>query len=337
MFQHILVPLDGSQSAEQALPVAARIARATHASLTLLQIIPPMETLLSPIEPQVFVEDFSEDDVAEAKDYLSEVERREAFDGLGIRIEVRIGPIGATLLHFAREQDIDLIVMSSHGRTGLKRWIMGSVARHVARESTIPTLILRSNGPSPITANNTTNEQVQTTRVLVALDGSPLAETILSAAAGVCAALAMPEHGNLHLVRVVHVIPTIEEHKEMIAQINTQALADARAYLEEIEQRIHTGAFAAYHLNVSVSVVLDSSGTDIPLRLIETSTCAKGTQGFDGCDIIALATHGRRGLRHLIEGSFAEEVFDTTRLPLLVMHPLEAQIRKNVVAAFALV
>ncbi len=336
MFQHILIPLDGSQSAEQAIPVAARIARATHASLTLLQIIPPMETLISPIEPQIFVEDFSEVDVTAAKDYLATLETSEIVDGLGIRIEVRVGPIGMTLLDFAHEQGIDLIVMSSHGRTGLKRWIMGSIARHVARESTIPALILRINDPSPATQAEP-KAITHTSRVLVALDGSPMAETILPAAAGLCAALATPAQGNLHLVRVVHVIPTVEEHRETIMQMNTQAIADARAYLEQIEQRMHEGDFAAYQLNVSASVVLDPTGADIPLRLIETSECAGNTPGFDGCDVIALATHGRRGLQRLVEGSFAEEVFDNTRLPLLVIHPQQAQAHKNVVAAFALV
>ena len=158
MFQRILVPLDGSERAERALPVAARIAQTTGGSLLLLRVVgipPEYRTYLYGAyvaQTPVFVQEIVDAERARAEEYLAVAAQSEFLMGIPTETRVEQGAVAATVLDTAQEQKTDLIIMCSHGDTGLKRWMLGSVAQKVARHSPVPVLVLHQEGIIPFSA-----------------------------------------------------------------------------------------------------------------------------------------------------------------------------------------
>lgn len=322
MFRHILVPLDGSTRAEQALPVAARIARTTGGTLTLLRIVTNMEHV-DVDSKRVPLDGALAADIAMAKDYLAQVattDETDVFEGIGIKMEVLIGIPAQEILEYTPTHQVDLIVMCSHGTTGFTRWMLGSVAQMVARYSPIPVFVLREGGPLPIDGPDTPGRPL---RILVALDGSPFAEKVLVPAAQLCAALAAPTQGVLHLILVLRRLTGIYDHKETIAAIHALAISDARTYLNDIARRLREPDLAPLNLGVTSSLVIKEDVADTLLKVAESGKYIEGIEGFDGCDIIALATHGRGGLARWVMGSVTERILGATKLPLLIVRPSE--------------
>jgi nucleotide-binding universal stress UspA family protein len=136
----ILVPLDGSLLAELALAPAIDLARDKGAKLVLLRAAEAHTTVADPTEAQVAV-------VREAEEYLAGVRTRVLEDGLDdIETSVWYGPPAEAIVEAARYRLADLIVMSSHGRSGLGRLVLGSVAERVLRATPTPILLIRAGG-----------------------------------------------------------------------------------------------------------------------------------------------------------------------------------------------
>ncbi len=332
MFQRILVPLDGSERAEEAISTAAYLARTTGASLFLVRVVRPSLTyagtypygwespgMLKQAEAQV---------ETGARDYLSRLILTEHLDTIHHHIEVLNGLPIPCILQFVRDNKIDLIVMRSHGETGIKRWLLGSVARDIVRHSPAPALIIRD---ASIPAFTKLQELLHTIRILVPLDGSHFAESALLPAAQLSAAFASPAQGAIHLMQTVHYISEdADKHKEVITKINKDTRAEAEAYLKNVKQRFSTGDLAQFHLQVTSSVVPHADRTEIWKCIIEEAEQAQvqslhspvfgDVTECAGCDVIAMATHGRHGLQHLLEGSITESVLDASKHPLLIVY-----------------
>jgi nucleotide-binding universal stress UspA family protein len=151
--RRILVPLDGSALAEQALPLAATLARQAGASLILLQSTGWARAAVADY-PAFFAGGLGADHLLEqaeesARAYLAQVSRRLGEQGLTVQLEVTPEPAADAILAGAAAQQADLIVMSTHGRGGLGRWVYGSVADRVLRLATLPVLLVRANGADP--------------------------------------------------------------------------------------------------------------------------------------------------------------------------------------------
>ncbi len=319
MFHHIVVPLDGSSRAEQALPVAAHLARASHGTLTLLRVITPrLEVDLKLIGLSRHIELSQETDMAQANDYLAQVTSSNDFEGIDIQTEVMTGAPATTIRLFAQLHHVDLIVLCSHGYTGFKRWRLGSVALHVIQRSTAPVLVLSEGSSIPIGRPEGSTHPL---RVLLALDGSPLAETALVPAAQLCACLAAPAHGALHLTRVV---PFSE-----LADDRQLAESNVRAYLKTIEQRLQVRDLAELGLMVTSSVVVHTDVADSLIREAEHGEFIGDNEELHGCDLIAMATHGRGDPHRWFMGSITEHVLGATTLPLLVVRPHQAQMEEH--------
>ncbi|MDQ2903230.1 MAG: universal stress protein [Chloroflexota bacterium] len=320
MFKRILVPLDGSTRAERAIPAAARIARATGGTIVLLRVVnPPVDYTVSLVQPALLTEPGMEAEIAEANRYLADLVETVLPKTIDIKTEVISGAVTPTILGTIEEQQIDLMVICSHANTGIKRWILGSVAQKVARHGPVPVLVLREDGTVP-----TAGASPDTThpfRILVGLDGSALAEAALEPAAQLAAAFAAPAEGALHLVRVLHLSPVKAGEHTHDSEVTRQGQMDAKAYLDAIEQRLHEGMLAGLHLQVTSSTVLDADIAGTIIKVAETGESTEGTGLFVGCDMIAMATHGRSGLQRWTLGSITEHVLGTTRLPMLIVHP----------------
>lgn len=321
MFQRILVPLDGSVRAEGAIAVAARIARATGGSIVLLNVVESQtEYNIYSVQPTIVTPGDVEVTRTHATDYLHSVMLKDDLEGVGVHIEVLTGSVGATLCSFAQSTAADLIVMCSHGYTGLKRWFLGSVADVVTRSSPVPVLILRDG--CPLVTEGTLDGG--TLRALVPVDGSPLSEAAIEPAAQLVAALAAPESAALHLLRVVD-FPDRYGHGKSQANIDLdmieQATQVSKAYLTSLMEQLQKGTIG--HLNLALTASVES-GSDVASTIIETGELNK-----NGCTLLAMSTHGRSGWGRWVIGSITERVLHNTRLPLFVVHPQQPATQKE--------
>jgi nucleotide-binding universal stress UspA family protein len=326
MFKRILVPLDGSPRAETAIPVAARLARASGGTILLAQVA-SIPLLYDSYGVASSIADMVNTEVQSAEDYLKVMKESEGLAGMPVETSVLVGAPAQTLLSVATMYKADLIVMTSQGKTGVKRWILGSVAQKIARHSTIPVLVLRENGM--MTAGR--GRDTTPVRALVTLDGSALARTALKPAVQLVAGLSSPVPGTLHLLRVVK--PLSYDEKKVntgyIEHMQEQGLHKARIYMQSVVEHLREGVFGKLNLTITWSV---ASGDDVADTIIKVAEF--GDQTMSGsipacCDLIVMATHGRTGLQHWVLGSITERVLSATRLPLLIVRPDETTFQKS--------
>jgi nucleotide-binding universal stress UspA family protein len=315
MFQHILVPLDGSTRAEQALPVATRIARATGGSLLLVQVVPQPIDYSGGWAPIVAGE-MIEVEMDGATDYLKAMAASQLLAGIETRTEVSLGMAAQYLIAVTEEHEVDLVVLCSHGRTGFTRWALGSVAHSLVHQSAVPVLVLRQEEALSLSSNG---DRKRPLRTLVPLDGSPLAEAALSPATHLTAALAAPGRGALHLVQVVKPFPSTTE-EGVVSELNAEAIQRAKAYLAHVVERLQ-GMVKDLRLAVTYSVELGTDVASTLVNLAEHRSEGKDAEGVGACDLIAISTHGRGGLERWVMGSVTDRVLNTTRLPMLTVRP----------------
>lgn len=316
MFDRILVPLDGSRRAEQALPIAARLARASRGTIVLLRVVTILNEFVSylalePIQTQVDIEATIE----EARNYLAHIATGRSLAGMHIETEVILGQAAATILSEVNTHHFDLIVLCSHGYTGMMRWFMGSVAEKVAYHSPVPVLVLREGGPQPV---GTYPSIEGPWHVLVPLDGSARAQEAIAPAARLSAALSAPARGALHLTRVV-VQP---DPAEISHRTRENMMHRAKQYLGSIVERIREGLVAGpvadLQLAITWSVTLDE---DIASGIIWVAEGGEDAEVFGRCQVIAMTTHGSDGMSRWMMGSITQRVLHATRLPLLIVRP----------------
>jgi len=316
MFQRIIVPLDGSRRAERAIPVAAPLARASQGSIVFLRVVVPRHDVgFYGAEPAVGVLPSQlESTIAEADQYLSSVATmfRDYLTGIKIETEVETGSVASTILSTVRFEHGDLIVLCSHGETGLKRWVLRSIALQAVRHSPVPVLILNERDTvRPL------EEPTHPLHVLVPLDGSMLAETALPPVLQLVAALSPKgKEGTLHLLRVIDVPSrsgTMRGQTRIDTLLREHERQEAQKYLDAVVKRLQEEAEGTIHLSFTTLVIIRP---DVPGTILQEAE--KGQ-----CDLIALATHGRSGLMRALMGSVTERVVGHTTLPLLVTRPLK--------------
>jgi nucleotide-binding universal stress UspA family protein len=306
MYRRLLVPLDRSSLAEEAIGHAASIARQSGATIDLVLVHEPLAF-------GGFADLPWEADSSAERKYLEAI-AAELESGANVRVTCAVvrGAPGDMIGQRARDIGADLIVMTSHGRTGFSRTWLGSVADAVMRKSAIPVLMLR-----PEYATTTRRTAVQTVqRILVPLDGSPLAIGILPAATN----LARAAHASIVLLRVVPVIPVMTAYEPTVAVTTmpivpdkpaTQQLADeANTEMESVARRLHQETGVAVESQVVVAEQIAQSIVD--------------QIGAKDVDVVAMSTHGRGASRWLF-GSVADKVLRSSRVPVLLYRPVDAR------------
>ena len=204
---------------------------------------------------------------------------------------------------------VDLVVMMSHGRTGLSRWVLGSVAQYIARHAKTPVLVLRENIPL-VGGMDTTERRLD---VLVPLDGSPRAELLLPGVAGLLDDLRISSDVD---VRLVYVLDPCELK---IAQMEESiAIEGAHAYLKHIAERMQA-AYPHARLTITWSVAVNSDVASALIAMAESRAGMAQTGVPTSYDLVAMATHGRTGLARWALGSITERVFGSLTLPLLML------------------
>lgn len=305
MYRSILVPLDGSPFAEQSLPIATSIAKKSHATLTLVRVWDPSSYRdASELVPPAVNADAPER--VAATEYLDAVATRlRSTSESSVNVSVRAGRIAGAIEECATEIGADLIVMTTHGRTGVSRAWLGSVTDAVVRLLAIPVLLWR-----PVEAPSPDAEVGLFRRIVIALDGSEAAEEILPhiTAVGTLADAAYT------LVRVVRPVVTPVHPYAYTAPAwqddpaaTEAAMSHARSYLGAIADRLKRAHPAAA---VEIDVRLDQRVGSAIVDAVRDHSA----------DLVALTTHARRGVRLLL-GSVADKVLRGTEGAILVLHP----------------
>jgi nucleotide-binding universal stress UspA family protein len=319
MFRTVLVPLDGTPFGEQALPVAVSVARRSGAALHLVRAHVPTVSVEGPVllDARGDLEEQGRE-----RAYLGEVAGRVAARAPQLAIATQllegaeVGVLADALLAYAANVGADLIVLSSHGRTGLARWWFGNVADDLVHRTSLPLLLVHASDTSPCW-----EPEPVFRHILVALDGSPLAEQILAAVAplGVCMG------SEYSLVQVIEPVPVPVADPTLAAAAPVEAAVlrsqqeAARAYLRRLSVRLRGESEGPA---VHTCVVLDPEPAEAILSFVGRAPgSASCPDARHPLDLIALATHGRSGLSRLLLGSVAARVLKHTTVPLFLQRP----------------
>lgn len=297
-YQSIVLPLDGSLLAEQAIPLAQTIAERARAKLKLVLVH----------EPNVFMEPGP---VYTKVELAMQKADREYLKSVTARVRQRLGrsvssavlqgiPVAQTLATYTRELGADLVVMTTHGRGGLRRAWLGSVTDQLVRSSEIPVLVLRAR------EEGVAEPATELREILVPLDGSPLAEAALTPAAE----LARLWDAEISLVQVVRPIILTGPHLTFPSGYSEQVTAIrrelARDYIRDVAERLRETGVKAN----GIAVI----GGSVPETLIDLATPERTS-------LMVVATHGRGGMKRLVLGSVADKLVRGAQVPLLVVKP----------------
>ena len=144
MYRKILVPLDGSELAECVLPHVKAVASGSdRGKVVLLGIVEPLP---AGTPPAVDFEVVQKAGVKEAEKYLARIQAKLSKEGLNVEVEVLTGRPAETITDFVRREKVDLVALATHGRSGISRWVFGSVADKLVRSLSVPVLLIRPEG-----------------------------------------------------------------------------------------------------------------------------------------------------------------------------------------------
>jgi nucleotide-binding universal stress UspA family protein len=312
MFDHILVPLDGSSLAECVLPHAIAFAKAFDAEVTLLQVLErphgsAIARAIDPLEWQIVK--------AEAGDYLDEVTAR--LKGLNLKVKSSLmeGQAAENIIEFAHQRNIDLIVLSSHGQSGLSGWNVSSVVQKIVLRSYTSMLIVRAYQPD---ANDLANRGYR--RLLVPLDGSQRAEVVLPAAKVI-------SHYYRSKLLLAHLacqpaihsrFPLTPAETELVTPIMDHNRKWTAKYLEEIRSHSIPEVDSRIH-------IIDGGYIELH-NLVEA----------EDVNLVLLSAHGQTGNPRWPYGSVALSfiVYGTTPL-LIVQDFYRDEVQKTIAEIFA--
>ncbi len=316
MFTKALVPLDGTEVSEGIIPFITQFARGLEMGVVLATAVEfgPLRSGALGRLAGGLGQPFSADSPGPVPDELQERSRRDilsrlddladriALEGIAAESSVGFGPASETIIRMAQESNCDLIAMSTRGRGTLGSGLLGSVTYKVMHESPVPVLAI-----TPERARRHWDADYGISRVIVPLDGSELAESVLPYAAVLSGRMDMS-------VTLVQVLPPDDFYTDGYTVIEVQPgagdrmEADARRYMEGIARQMRDEG-----LGVAVETVQGKPSFEI-------AEMARATDH----NMIALATHGRSGVSRLLLGSVAEAVVRESGDPVLVVRSATA-------------
>ncbi|MFN2243767.1 MAG: universal stress protein [Anaerolineae bacterium] len=300
MATRILVPLDGSSLAEQALPSAVAWAQRLPADLVLFRAIwIPADIAEMLDESTVKLNAIVVQLEAEAKDYLAALVEQIGEVGLEACAAVRQGPAADAILDYAEQTGVDQIVMATHGYSGIKRWTHGSVAERVLQAAQVPLLLVRASERDQAAD---WRQPLHCRRILVPLDGSPVAEQILPTVTQL--AKSFNAEVTLFQVPIAYVSGwmTGDWYLPIYGVLET-AEKDGEAYLRAAADHLEGQGIKATTATAIGSV----------------ASCIVEYAAANNMDLIAMCTHGRTGLARWALGSVADRVLRAGDKPILLV------------------
>lgn len=295
MFSKILLPLDGSQIAEKAVPYGEEFVKKLGSELVLLHVCGPEHRQLENMH-RAYLEKWAETITEKVK---------KGPGGKAIKITVRIesGEPSDNICSIVAQNDFDLIIMTQAGTSGLKTSMLGSVVEHVCRTVPIPVLLVR-----PQYDHYVIGKKRLISRILLPLDGSELSQLALPVAQELASRL----NARITLFQMAsRAYPYASADTRggisvvSNTQLNDYEVIARRQELIMVENKLKAQGIKATHYVIS--------GTDAANEIIETGSKTNA-------DIIIMSTHGRSGISRWVFGSTAEKVLHHGDLPLLLIN-----------------
>lgn len=323
MYKQMLIPLDGSSLAEVVFTYAKELSGRLGINLVFLNVCSPEESELLPMR-RAYVERMAEI----VRNQSMEVQKQIGIGTEGkpveAKAEVVTGYPADEILRYADENQIDLILIATHGRSGIKRWGLGSVADKVLRMSKVPIWLVRASVPKEVIY-----DEFPTRSILVPLDGSELAESVLPHAEAVAkqrgaelihvvllrvcelADMAFTSPASYYLMpdrypptRPVNWEKYVEQETDRCKSTNEQYLAGIAKRLEAAGLRVRIEVIAG-------KLPLEVKPADEILDYVSKKPV----------NLIVMATHGRSGLSRWAYGSVAEKIVYGGNTPVLLIKP----------------
>lgn len=278
MFRRVLVPLDGSESALKVLPLAARLAPGAGWTFLTTVDLAWADDGISP---------YTESLMKDAGGRLRRLAEQWTPALKSIETRVTVGDPSEAILGEAKPDAFDLVAMTTHGRSGLTRWLLGSVAEKVLRGSDIPVLVARS-------ALGAKEEPIR--RIALTLDGFPSSEQALPLARH----LARQHDAGLRLIHVIE--PNNFSTDTELGRVVLDRLTRLELRVREVHAKLEGEG-------LTTEVVVTHG--DPASRILDY--CREHP-----VDLLVIATHGRRGIQRWTLGSVTERVLRAAEMPLLV-------------------
>ena len=301
MYKKILVPLDGSKLAEAAVTYAKDLAGRLNLDVVLLHVCNPVFQQYASMH-RMYIEHAATVAAQKIKQVQEELSGGKAVQAVDVRGELAIGYPPEEILRYAEENKVDIIMMTTHGHSGLMRWAMGSVADKVLRASKIPVCLARVGDADEITA-----EKWVTRTIIVPLDGSELAEAVLPhvrALAGQCDA----ELEEIVLLRVCeYPFIAVEYPEEDWTRYVNWAIENCKnvseQYLAGVKRR------------------LQCTGLDVRTKVLtgEAADVIIGYAKENPFNLIVMSTHGYSGIGRWVFGSVADKILHGVSSPVFLV------------------
>jgi nucleotide-binding universal stress UspA family protein len=317
MFNPILVPLDGSQLAECVFPHVSAMAHSFEAEITLLRIL---EKNQAGAPAQLFDLLNWQINKTKAALYLEKMKARMQEAGLQARTVVLDGLVAEGITEYAQSQGMKLIILSSHGHTGLSKWGISSTAQKIILSAPTSLLIVRANQ-----FGDRSGELVETPvyqHILVPLDGSQRAENVLP----IITRLAQFHKPQVHLVQVVQTpemarqMPPAREDIDLAAQVVARNMEEAGHYLEQVKSRSSL------------------EGIAVQTHLITSDNAAATLHQLgdqEHIDLVTLSAHGYTGNQEWPYGGMVNNFILYGKAPLLIVQDLPAKQEQKPVEILA--
>jgi nucleotide-binding universal stress UspA family protein len=293
MYKRMLVPLDGSELSEVVFPYARELAGRLDLEIILLHVHHSEEGEV-PLH-QAYIERKAEILKHQIEEARQKTDNGQQAKAIQMRGELVLGYPAEEILRYADEKDVDLILMATHGRSGVRRWVLGSVAEKVLRASKTPVWLVRAGAPTEVVYDKWPERTI-----LVPLDGSKLAEAVLLHVKTLAKQRgAEPIEVVLfvvseHLVKSGYYIPDVLTKPE-----------ELKEYLAKIEKRLK---------DAGLSVRSEVRKGKPAEQIIEYAS-------ENPFNLIVMSTHGRSGLGRWVFGSVADKVLHGASSPIFLVRP----------------
>lgn len=291
MYEKILVPLDGSKLAEVVLPYAEELAGRLGSAITLTHVAEKAEDEYQHMH-QSYMKNMVDTTKRNAEKYL----QKPAEKAVKIQPVILTGDPAEEIVDYAEKEDVGLILMSTHGRSGISRWAMGSVANKVLRAANRPVVLIKAENYNP----DVRRERGVLDVALVSLDGSKESEAVLPYIEELASRL-QAEIFLLYVFEPVYLTET--------ATLVQQLEADRKSSLDYVN-RI-TAQLKQKGLSVK-SEMKEKRQLTVAEEIIKTSDEINA-------DLIAMSTHGRSGVGRWAFGSVADRILHTSNVPILLV------------------
>jgi len=304
MKRTILIPLDGSHFAERVLAFVRHAAKPQVSKLLLVYVTQPSQyyTVVVPDAMHtVNINDWKE----QSEKYLAHMAAGLRTEGYEVTYVMSEGDVASTICEVADAQNVDMIAMTTHGRSGLAKWVLGSVADRVIRVAHQPVLLVRPQ-----------EEEIPSTpiqRILVPLDGSRLAEEALEQAI----LLAKENQSEIWLLQSVE-----------FPEYWGEEYAGMHAIPSLISTEEQEAAAREYLLQLAETVTAEALSAQIIVTTGHAASAISDVVTDNDIDLIVMSTHGRSGLSRWVFGSVAEKVVRLAECPVLLIRAQETNEEK---------